>query len=158
MGYPLVPGYELVGRVVDAGAEARARIGEWVFVPGANCYEDARGLFGGAARRVILPAARALPIDAALGRDGILLALAATAYHAIAAGRAPELIVGHGVLGRLLARIALAPGAPRRRSGRTNPARPAARPVTGHRCRRATTAATMARSATSAAQATCSTR
>lgn len=36
MGYPLVPGYESVGRVVDAGAESRGRIGEWVFVPGAN--------------------------------------------------------------------------------------------------------------------------
>ena len=70
MGYPLVPGYELVGRVVDAGAEARGRIGEWVFVPGANCYADARGLFGGTARRVILPSRRAMPIDAALGRDG----------------------------------------------------------------------------------------
>ena len=49
MGYPLVPGYESVGRIVDAGPEARARIGDWVFVPGANCYTDARGLFGGTA-------------------------------------------------------------------------------------------------------------
>ncbi|WP_373928646.1 alcohol dehydrogenase catalytic domain-containing protein [Sphingomonas aerolata] len=47
MGYPLVPGYESVGRIVDAGVEARARIGEYVFVPGANCYRQARGLFGG---------------------------------------------------------------------------------------------------------------
>ena len=39
----------------------------------------------------------------------MLLALAATAYHAIAAkgARTPDLIVGHGVLGRLLARLAL---------------------------------------------------
>ena len=37
----------------------------------------------------------------------MLLALAATAYHAIAGGRTPDLIVGHGVLGRLLARIAV---------------------------------------------------
>ena len=112
MGYPLVPGYESVGRVIDAGAEARARIGEWVFVPGANCYRDARGLFGGSARRVVLPAARALPVDETLGRDGILTALAATAHHAIAGGQPPELIVGHGILGRLIARVAIATGAP----------------------------------------------
>ncbi|MBY0304670.1 MAG: chlorophyll synthesis pathway protein BchC [Sphingomonas sp.] len=112
MGYPLVPGYESVGRVIDAGAEAQSRIGEWVFVPGANCYTHARGLFGGTARRVILPAARAMPVDESLGEAGILIALAATAYHAIAGGAAPELIVGHGILGRLIARITVACGAP----------------------------------------------
>jgi 3-hydroxyethyl bacteriochlorophyllide a dehydrogenase len=112
MGYPLVPGYESVGRIVDAGVDARARIGEWVFVPGANCYADARGLFGGTAKTVILPGSRAVPIDETLGRDGILLALAATAHHAIAGGAAPDLIVGHGILGRLLARLAIARGSP----------------------------------------------
>lgn len=123
MGYPLVPGYESVGRIVDAGADARARIGEWVFVPGANCYSDARGLFGGTARNVIVPAARAVPIDETLGRDGILLALAATARHAIAGGSPPNLIVGHGILGRLLARQTIAAGAPAPIVWETNPAR-----------------------------------
>lgn len=112
MGYPLVPGYESVGRVIDAGPDARARIGEWVFVPGANCYADARGLFGGTARRVVLPAVRAMKIDESLGEKGILTALAATAYHAIAGGAAPDLIVGHGILGRMLARLTIASGAP----------------------------------------------
>jgi 3-hydroxyethyl bacteriochlorophyllide a dehydrogenase len=60
MGYPLVPGYESVGRIVDAGADAHGRIGEWVFVPGANCYEGARGLFGGSASRLVVPSARVL--------------------------------------------------------------------------------------------------
>lgn len=123
MGYPLVPGYESVGRIVDAGPDARTRIGEWVFVPGANCYADARGLFGGSARTVILPGARAVPIDETLGRDGILLALAATAHHAIAGGAAPDLIVGHGILGRLLARLVIARGAPPPTVWETNPAR-----------------------------------
>jgi 3-hydroxyethyl bacteriochlorophyllide a dehydrogenase len=122
MGYPLVPGYESVGRIVDAGTDVRARIGEWVFVPGANCYQDARGLFGGTARTVILPAARAVPIDERLGRNGILTALAATAHHAIAGG-APDLIVGHGILGRLAARIAIARGAPAPTVWEINPAR-----------------------------------
>ena len=110
MGYPLVPGYESVGRIVDAGRDALARIGEWVFVPGANCYQGARGLFGGTARQVVLPAARAIPIGESLGRDGILIALAATAHHAIAVGGVPDLVIGHGILGRLIARIVVATG------------------------------------------------
>lgn len=110
MGYPLVPGYESVGRVIAAGAQSQSRIGDTVFVPGANCYTDARGLFGGASRRVILPAAKALTINPVLGSKGALLALAATAYHALAGGAPADLIVGHGVLGRLLARITVALG------------------------------------------------
>lgn len=123
MGYPLVPGYESIGRIVDAGADARRRIGEWVFVPGANCYDGARGLFGGTARTVILPHARAIPISESLGREGILLALAATAHHAIALGGAPELVIGHGILGRLVARITMAMGSATPTVWETNPSR-----------------------------------
>jgi 3-hydroxyethyl bacteriochlorophyllide a dehydrogenase len=113
MGYPLVPGYESVGRVVDAGPLSGAQVGEQVFVPGARCFGAVRGLFGGAASRVVVPGGRVLPIDAELGERGVLLALAATARHAIAGGAKPDLIVGHGVLGRLLARLAvLADGEP----------------------------------------------
>ena len=111
LGYPLVPGYESVGRVIDAGAEVKARIGERVFAPGSAGFKDARGLFGGAARRLVIPAARAIALPDALGEEAVLLALAATAQHALAAGEAPDLIVGHGVLGRLLARLAVAAGA-----------------------------------------------
>ncbi len=110
LGYPLVPGYESVGRVIDAGAEAGHLVGRMVFVPGANCYADARGLFGGTASRVIVPAARVVPIAEGLGERGVLLALAATARHAIAGHQPPDLIVGHGALGRLLARLALLEG------------------------------------------------
>ena len=122
LGYPLVPGYESVGRIVEAGAEVRARIGEYVFAPGSAGFKDARGLFGGAARRLVIPAARVVPICEDLGERGVLIALAATARHAIAGGASPELIVGHGVLGRLLARLAVADGgAPR--VWETNPVR-----------------------------------
>ncbi len=71
----------------------------------------------------MLPAARALPIAESLGRDGILMALAATAHHAIVGGRRPELIIGHGILGRLLARITVALGAPAPVVWETSPAR-----------------------------------
>lgn len=112
MGYPLVPGYESVGRIVDAGREAEDRVGEWVFVPGSTCYRDARGLFGGTSHRVVVPSARAHPVDETLGRNGIHFALAATALHAMNGGDPPDLIVGHGTLGRLLARLTIAAGAP----------------------------------------------
>jgi bacteriochlorophyllide a dehydrogenase len=113
MGYPLVPGYESVGRVVASGRDHQRRIGETVFVPGANCFDAIRGLFGGAASRLVVPAARVVPIDPGLGERGILIALAATAQHAIGGeGRPdlPDLIVGHGVVGRLMARLVIAAG------------------------------------------------
>lgn len=109
MGYPLVPGYESVGRVVAAGPAASEFLQRRVFVPGANCYLEAKGLFGGAARQLVVPAARVIPVDD-LGMEAVLLALAATAEHALAGGALPELIVGHGVLGRLLARLVVAAG------------------------------------------------
>jgi 3-hydroxyethyl bacteriochlorophyllide a dehydrogenase len=112
MGYPLVPGYESVGRVVEAGAETELSCDQLVFVPGAKCFGEVRGLFGASASRLVVPGKRVVPLDQELGDRGILLALAATAYHAIAAPGAvkPQCIVGHGVLGRLLARISIALG------------------------------------------------
>jgi 3-hydroxyethyl bacteriochlorophyllide a dehydrogenase len=112
MGYPLIPGYEAAGEVVEAGPGSGYRAGERVFVPGASCYGNIRGLFGGASRTLVTAGTRATRIDAGLGAEGALLALAATARHAIAGldHRLPELIVGHGVLGRLLARLTIAAG------------------------------------------------
>jgi len=114
MGYPLVPGYEATGEVVEAGAGSGYKVGDTVFVPGANCYEGAFGLFGGAARLLVTAADRVTRIDSGMGAEGALLALAATARHAMAGqGKAvPDLIVGHGVLGRLLARLTVTAGAP----------------------------------------------
>lgn len=107
MGYPLVPGYETVARVSQA-AEGFAE-GDLVFVPGANCYKDVKGLFGGAAKRIVLAAARAVKLDGIADEEGILIALAATAHHAVAQAL-PQLIIGHGLLGRLIARLTLALG------------------------------------------------
>ncbi len=112
MGYPLVPGYESVGRIVQADGDETHRVGELVFVPGARCFGDIKGLFGGAASRVVIPADRALAIDESLGERGVLLALAATAHHVYQGSEThqPDLIVGHGVLGRLIARLAVVAG------------------------------------------------
>ena len=53
MGYPLVPGYEAAGEVVEADPATGFRAGDHVFVPGADCFEGAHGLFGGAAARLV---------------------------------------------------------------------------------------------------------
>jgi bacteriochlorophyllide a dehydrogenase len=130
MGYPLVPGYESVGRVIEVHSSSNHRIGDRVFVPGSRGFKDVRGLFGGAASHVIARADKVIGVDDLFESNpseqsqAVLLALAATAHHALAGeGKVlPELIVGHGVLGRLLARIAVAKGA-RPTVWETNPAR-----------------------------------
>lgn len=125
MGYPLIPGYEAAGEVVEAGRDSGFRVGEHVFVPGASCYEGAFGLFGAAAGTLVTKASRVTRIDSGFGPAGALLALAATARHAMAGdGKAvPDLIVGHGVLGRLLARLTVASGAPAPTVWEIDPAR-----------------------------------
>ena len=113
MGYPLVPGYEAVGRVAAAGARTGGQVGQRVFVPGAHCFGEVRSLFGASASRLVVPEGRAVPVPESLGERAVLLALAATARHALAGGEIlPDLIVGHGVLGRLAARLVLAAGGP----------------------------------------------
>jgi 3-hydroxyethyl bacteriochlorophyllide a dehydrogenase len=109
MGYPLVPGYESVGRVTRAGKNSKLDLHQRVFVPGAKCFGDVKGLFGGAASHVVVPGDRVVALPEAIGEEGVLLALAATAYHVTQGKKSlqPDLIVGHGVLGRLIARIAV---------------------------------------------------
>ncbi len=89
MGYPLVPGYEAAGQIVEAGASQTHRIGDYVFVPGSSCFGTVRGLFGASAARLVVPAARAVTVRPSWGAEAVLLALAATAFHA-SAGAAPH--------------------------------------------------------------------
>ena len=112
MGYPLVPGYETVGVVVDNRASNKLKVGDHVFVPGANCYKKEKGLFGASSSLLIASDEKLIKIDPELKAKGTLFALAATARHAIAGlgNKLPSLIVGHGVLGRLLARLTIAAG------------------------------------------------
>jgi 3-hydroxyethyl bacteriochlorophyllide a dehydrogenase len=81
MGYPLVPGYESVGRIIETTKSTNYSIGDTVFVPGAKCFGDIKGLFGGASSHVVLPQNRVTPLQEEMGSYGVLLALAATAYH-----------------------------------------------------------------------------
>ncbi|MEM6582049.1 MAG: chlorophyll synthesis pathway protein BchC [Pseudomonadota bacterium] len=113
LAYPLVPGYESVGRVSRVTNGVSLTPGQRVFVPGSRGFTNVNGLFGGASSRLVVAEDRLIPIDDALGEEGTLLALAATALHALGRhgeNRLPELVVGHGVLGRLMARLLLALG------------------------------------------------
>ena len=110
MGYPLVPGYESVGRIARAGDNTTLKVGSRVFVPGATCFEGVRNLFGGSASRLVVPQDRTVAVQEDLGADAVLLALAATAQHALTKQTPPDLIIGHGVVGRLLARLTVAAG------------------------------------------------
>jgi 3-hydroxyethyl bacteriochlorophyllide a dehydrogenase len=110
MGYPLVPGYESVGRVSRVGPDSRFKLGSRVFVPGAQCFEGVHNLFGGAASRLVVQEERTVEVQDHLGARAVLLALAATAQHALANHAPPDLIIGHGVMGRLLARLTVVAG------------------------------------------------
>ncbi len=129
LGYPLVPGYETVGTVARAGESATVPVGASVFVPGSYSFLHVRNIFGGAGSRLIVPHDRVVQVAPELGAKSVLLALAATCYHTVALGGlrtpivAPELIVGHGVMGRLLARISLALGLPAPTVWETQPQR-----------------------------------
>jgi 3-hydroxyethyl bacteriochlorophyllide a dehydrogenase len=118
MGYPLVPGYETVGRITGVHAACDLQVGDTVFVPGSQCFEGVHNLFGGAGAQLVVPHTRVVKVEQRLGHNACLLALAATAYHSVALGgtRAPAtppaLIIGHGILGRLLARLTVAAGLP----------------------------------------------
>jgi len=111
MGYPLVPGYEGVGRIEQVAEGSPLQVGDRVFVPGSSAFVDARGLFGASALRVVTPVNRLTPLGEGFeGPTGALLALAATGLHAVRKDGLPELIIGHGALGRLIARLTLALG------------------------------------------------
>ena len=108
LAYPLVPGYESVGNVIEPGKDTDLTPGQRVFVPGSKGFTDVHGLFGGAAQSLVVPADRLITLPSEMESTGVLLALAATACHAIRRLEdlgPPELIIGHGALGRLVARV-----------------------------------------------------
>lgn len=112
MGYPLVPGYESIGTVEKCGSKSGFLLGEKVFVPGAKCFSDLKSLFGGTASKLVVSSERVCKVPKETGEEGSLLALAATAHHVFSDDLVckPNIIVGHGALGRLIAKIAVLKG------------------------------------------------
>lgn len=113
---PVVPGYETVGRVVDAGADIdRSWLGRWVYVGGAHCYDGINPAWGGQAATLFTDVQRVVPLDGVDPRHGVLLALSATALHGVdllnLTGDERLLVLGQGPVGQLGARFAQAAGA-----------------------------------------------
>ena len=94
------------------GLSSGLAVGANVFVPGAHCFGKVSVVHGGTASHLVVPGARAAKVDVSLGERGVLFALAATALHAvnIADASGEALVVGHGALGRLIARILVSRG------------------------------------------------
>lgn len=115
--FPVVPGYETVGRVVQVGQHAPPDLeGQWVYVGGARCYEGLNPAWGGQAGTLIADYRRVVPLAGVVPEHGVLLALGATALHGIDViadnleGRR-ILVLGQGPVGQIAARLARARGA-----------------------------------------------
>ncbi len=115
LGFPVVPGYETVGRVAGGGENVPPELeGQWVYVGGARCYVGLNPAWGGQAATVVVDHRRVVPLEGVDPRQGVLLALAATALHGVdllelrPAQRV--LVLGQGPVGQIAARIARSRG------------------------------------------------
>jgi 3-hydroxyethyl bacteriochlorophyllide a dehydrogenase len=119
--FPVVPGYETVGVVVETGANAREWLGKRVYVGGNYGFVGVNPAFGGQSALIVAPASHLTDVHSLSDEQAVLLALAATALHGveIAGCRLGEkscttcqiLILGQGIVGQLAARFAKACGA-----------------------------------------------
>ncbi|MEL7434001.1 MAG: zinc-binding alcohol dehydrogenase, partial [Chloroflexota bacterium] len=113
---PVVPGYETVGRVVQVGDNVADDLQDsWVYVGGAQCYDGVNAAWGGQSSRLITAGQRVVPLGDVNPRQGVLLALSATALHGVdvlnvEAGQR-VLVIGQGPVGQIAARIAKQRGA-----------------------------------------------
>ncbi len=114
--FPVVPGYETVGRVIAVGSQAPAELlNSIVYVGGARCYVDVNPAWGGQSSTLHADGQRVVTLAGLDPEHGVFLALAATALHGVdmagdIAGK-KVLILGQGPVGQLAARIAKARGA-----------------------------------------------
>ncbi len=119
--FPVVPGYETSGDVIDAGSGAREWIGRRVYVGGNYGFIGVNSAFGGQSAAIVAPATHLTQLNELTDQQGVMLALTATALHGIdiagiqeGAHKEPPLrvaVLGQGVVGQLAVRIAKARGA-----------------------------------------------
>jgi 3-hydroxyethyl bacteriochlorophyllide a dehydrogenase len=114
--FPVIPGYETVGRVVGGGAGAPPELeGQLVYVGGARCFVGVNPAWGGQSQQLIVDHRRVIPLGDIVPEQGVLLALAATALHGVdLLAPAPGqrvLVLGQGPVGQIAARLARTRGA-----------------------------------------------
>ncbi len=118
LSFPLVPGYETVGRVVKLGPSVDEHLlGQWVYVGGARCFNGINPAWGGQSQYISTPADRIVTLNGLEPDLGVVLALGATGMHGINIAQVKEgdrvLVLGQGIVGQLAARLAHLAGAAR---------------------------------------------
>lgn len=116
LSFPVVPGYETVGRVIEVGKRApQTLLGQWVYVGGARCFKGVNPAWGGQSHLIVTEADRVVTLNGIRPEEGVVLALAATALHGVHVAQIqPEdhvLVLGQGIVGQLTARLAKLVGA-----------------------------------------------
>lgn len=116
LSFPVVPGYETVGKVVQVGSKApHELLGQWVYVGGSRCFKGVNPAWGGQSQYISTPADRVIPLNGIAPDVGVILALGATALHGINVASVREgdrvLVLGQGIVGQLVARLARRAGA-----------------------------------------------
>lgn len=114
--FPVIPGYETVGQVVQVGKKApQDLLGQWVYIGGARCFREVNPAWGGQSEYISAEAERAVPLGKIDPATGVILALAATALHGINVSSIRHadrvLVLGQGIVGQLAARLAKLAGA-----------------------------------------------
>ena len=114
--FPFIPGYETVGRIVEAGDHVNQDlIGKFAYVAGSFGYEDVNAAFGGASQFIVCPVESITVLDGiANPQCGIALPLGATALHIVDLAEVKGkqvLVLGQGAVGILAAELAKHMGA-----------------------------------------------
>ncbi len=118
LSFPVIPGYETVGQVIEVGKKAPADLlDQWVYVGGARCFQGVNPAWGGQSELIAAEAERVIPLNGISPDVGVLLALGATSLHGVnVADIQPDdevLVLGQGIVGQLVARLAHRAGAAR---------------------------------------------
>lgn len=117
--YPLVPGYENVGRVVEVGSGVSGlQEGDWVVCEGSTSFPGVHSCWGGHSEFVHASADQVFRLpDGVDPQVGVFMVLTSIAVHALQRGRITLgddiVIFGQGAVGLLATQIAYAMGAAR---------------------------------------------
>ncbi len=115
--FPVVPGYETVGEVIEAGDNAHDWLGKRVYVGGNYGFVGVNPAFGGQSAHIVASTSHLTDLQSLTDEQGVLLALAATALHGVDVALSPHsyplpqeereriLILGQGIVGQLAARF-----------------------------------------------------
>lgn len=117
LSFPVIPGYETVGKVVEVGKKApQDLLGQWVYIGGARCFKGVNPAWGGQSQFISSEHERVIALGETPNPErGVLLALLATALHGIERARIRAndrvLVLGQGIVGHLAARLLRLAGA-----------------------------------------------